>query len=268
MRSLNFSIPRAAAALAVAGSLAFPLIASAQQQPYGDQSYGQQPSYAQPPNYGYQQSVKGTISGFDGQWIVYVHDDKGYTDHVTLHQGTIINPTGIKLLEGMRVTVYGSPQGSTFGADRIDVAYSPYSPYYGSNGEPAYGYGDNNGYGYGGYGYGYGYGGYPYFGIGINWGWGWGWGWPGYWGWGWPAYWGFGGYCCGYYGYPYYGYPYYPFRPFRGRGFVPVRHGTIGAPVHGSMSGGTRAPVTSGGMRSGGGMRVPVSGGMHGRPPR
>ena len=134
------------------------------------ENYPQQtPTYAQPPPapaYG-RQNASGTVSGFDGQWVVYMHDDKGYTDHVTLHQGTIINPTGIKLLEGMRVTIYGNADGPTFQANRVDVAYSPYSPYYGSDGNPAYGYGDG-GYGYGwlrlwrlGYGYpsgGYGYG--------------------------------------------------------------------------------------------------------------
>ncbi|MFY9664304.1 MAG: hypothetical protein WAK19_07605, partial [Candidatus Cybelea sp.] len=124
-----------------------------QEQPYPqqEQPYPQQgPSYAlPPPTYANRPSIKGTISGFDGQWTVYMHDQKGYTDHITLHQGTIINPTGIKLLEGMKVTIYGQADGSTFQADRVDVAYSPYSPYYGSDGSPAYGYG---------------YGGYPYYG--------------------------------------------------------------------------------------------------------
>ena len=143
MRSQTLSLTNFGAALGAALALALPLGASAQQ-------YGDQPSYAQPPpaspSYANQQKITGTISGFDGQWIVYMHDQKGYTDHVTLHQGTIINPTGIKLLEGMKVTVYGYADGPTFQADRIDVAYSPYSPYYGSDGNPAYGYG------YGGYG--------------------------------------------------------------------------------------------------------------------
>jgi hypothetical protein len=224
------------------------------------QQYGDQPSYAQPPPqapaYGNQQKITGTISGFDGQWIVYMHDDKGYTDHISLHQGTMINPTGIKLLEGMKVTIYGYADGPTFQANAIDVAYSPYSPYYGTNGEPAYGYGDY-GYGYPGYGYGYGY---PYaIGIGINWGWGWGWGWPGYWGYpgywwgGWPYWGGYG--CCygrGYYPYPY---RYYPRPPFRGG--YPGSHGTISAPpgrggtVHagpaqGTVHGGGSPHVSSG----------------------
>jgi hypothetical protein len=164
-----------------------------QQNPYGQNPYqqpypqeppppnGPRPSYAQPPpTYAQQSGIRGTITGFDGQWIVYMHDDKGYIDHITLHQGTMINPTGIRLIEGMRATVYGYADGPTYQANRIDVAYSPYSPYYGYGGYPYYGY----------YPYGYGYG-YPYYGwgwpywggwgigIGVNWGWGWGWGWRG-----------------------------------------------------------------------------------------
>jgi hypothetical protein len=295
MRSLNFPFTRIlVASLSAAAFVALPLVASAQ-QPYGDQPppYGQQQQQTYsvpPPPYGNQNAIKGTISGFDGQWIVYMHDEKGYTDHVTLHQGTIINPTGIKLIEGMRVTIYGYAQGSTFEANRVDVAYSPYSPYYGANGEPAYGYGDNGygygggyggGYGYGspyGYGYGspYGYGGGPYIGLGINWGWGWGWGWPG-WGWGWPGWGGWWGGWPGYYG----GYPCCGGRtiiinhPRNGGGF-PGGHGTIhgnvnGGPWRGGMPGGGTMHAPVGG---GGGMRAPVSGGgggMHagggGRPP-
>ncbi|MBV9718126.1 MAG: hypothetical protein JOZ77_02320 [Candidatus Eremiobacteraeota bacterium] len=270
MRSRNFSTTRLIAALGAAACLAFPALASAQ-QPYGDQQPygGQPPPYAQPPpTYGNQPAIKGTLSGFDGQWTVYMRDDKGYTDHITLHQGTIINPTGIKLLEGMRATVYGYADGPTFQANRVDVAYSPYSPYYGGDGNPAYGYGDP-GYGYGGYG-GYGYGGYGYgypyvgLGIGINWGWGWGWGWPGYWGY--PGYWGgWGGYCCGYYGGGYYRGPYYH-GPY-------YRSGTVGAPVRGGYYGHGYYGGPHGGTVNGGGGHAPVSsgsvhGGGGGRPPR
>jgi hypothetical protein len=260
MRSRNFSPTKTLAAVGAALCLALPALASAQQ-------YGEQPTYAQPPpqspSYANQQKISGTISSFDGQWILYMHDDKGYTDHITLHQGTIINPTGIKLLEGMKVTIYGYADGPTFQATAINVGYSPYSPYYGANGEPApgpdtsnYGYGYN--YGYPGYGYGYGYPGYgygygyPYYGlgIGINWGWGWGYGWPGYWGY--PGYWGgyYGGCCYG----GYYPYRYYP-GPYRGG--YPGTHGSIGAPP------GSRGTVHG----------APVSGAAHGslgggRPPR
>jgi hypothetical protein len=290
MRSLNFSTPtKLVAALAAALCLATPALALAQQSPDEQGQGGPPPTYAQPlaaPAYGRQDSIKGTLAGFDGQWVVYMHDDKGYTDHITLHQGTVINPTGIKLLEGMKVTVFGQPDGPTFQANRVDVGYSPYSPYYGSDGNPAYGYGDPGygygggyGYGYGGYGGGYGYPGYGYpygglaFGIGIgwNWGWGWGWGWPGYYG------------CCGYYrgyypwrygyGYPYrYGYPYYRGGYYRGgyyrggyyRGGTYYRggyyRGAGGGYYRGSVHGNVGAPVHGGGRPGGGG------GSVHGRP--
>jgi hypothetical protein len=83
------------------------------------------------------ESIHGTISGFNGQWTVYVRDQRGYTDNVALHSGTVINPTGIRLQAGFPVTVYGHPSGDTFVADEIDTpyhyvpaAYYPY-PYYG-----------------------------------------------------------------------------------------------------------------------------------------
>jgi hypothetical protein len=244
----NFSTPKGAVAVfGAVAVLALPAVASAQ-QPYGNGPYGQ-PTYAQPaPQYANQPAIKGTITSFDGQWIVYMHDEKGYTDHITLHQGTIINPTGIRLNEGMQVTVYGYADGPTFQANRIDVAYSPYSPYYGSDGQP---YG--GGYGYGGYypyGYGYGYGS-PAIGIGVNWGWGWGWGWPGYGYWGWPGAWGgyWGGYPGYYGGYGYRGPYYYPGRG----GFV---HGTVGAPPRGgAVRGGPGGAPVSGGVHGGGGGR-------------
>jgi len=160
-----------------------------------------------------------------------MHDDKGYTDHITLHQGTIINPTGIRLVEGMHITVYGNADGPTFQANQIDVSPPQQYAYGGSGGAfyPGGGYGGGGYYPYGGYGgygnpyYGYGYGGYPYgwgwpwgwgFGLGVNWGWGWGWG-GGY-----PY--GYGAGCC-----------------YRGGGgFVrpPVRGGGSGS-IHGTVTG-------------------------------
>jgi hypothetical protein len=120
------------------------------------------PSYA----VGKGETIKGTVSGFNGTYTMYVRDVRGYIDNVTLHQGTIINPTGIRLQSGYPVTIYGRTSGSTFLADQIDTPYRIVSGY---------------GYGYPGY-YGYPYYPYPAYNIGIGFGWGWG---GGGWGHGW-----------------------------------------------------------------------------------
>lgn len=138
------------------------------------------PSYAS-----HEDSIKGRVTSFDGHFDLHVRDDRGdYVDTVRLHEGTIINPRGLRLVEGMSVTILGHANGSSFDANEIDTPYSEDQSYaYGSGGYNAssyafgvgccYGYGYGypdfgvsyygaGGYGYGGYGYGgYGYGGYP-----------------------------------------------------------------------------------------------------------
>jgi hypothetical protein len=129
-------IPAAAVLLTLASA---PSVALAQNQ---------MPSYAVRSG----ETIKGTISNFNGQYTMYVRDDRGYVDNVSLHQGTIINPTGIRLSPGFRVTVIGHTSGSTFVADEIDTPYRNYGyayPYY------------------------YPYYPYPYVGVGFGWGWGW-----------------------------------------------------------------------------------------------
>jgi len=183
------------------------------QQQYPQQSYpqepqtsGPRPSYALPePTYAQKDYIRWTLNGFDGQWIVYMHDAHGYNDHISLHQGTVINPTGTRLVEGMQVVVYGYSDHGTYQANRIDVLnWQAFTPY------PGY----NVGYGYG---YGYGYGGYPYYGgfyPGFYGGWypyigfclGYGYGYGGYyrpWGWGYRGPWGYRGW--GYRGWGYRG---------------------------------------------------------------
>jgi hypothetical protein len=58
---------------------------------------------------------------------MYVRDKRGYVDNVQLHQGTIINPTGIQLQPGYPVTVAGRVNGNTFVADEIDTPFH-YTP--------------------------------------------------------------------------------------------------------------------------------------------
>jgi hypothetical protein len=68
-------------------------------------------------------SIHGTVTGFGGKYTMYVRDDRGYIDNVTLHQGTVINPTGIQLQPGFRVTIYGEANDNTFAANEIDTPY-------------------------------------------------------------------------------------------------------------------------------------------------
>lgn len=113
----------AAAALAFAAIAAAPLSASAQVAGPA----GPPPSYASAAK---DQSVRGVVANYDGKYVLQVRDRAGYLDNVRLHQGTIINPTGLPLRNGMRVIVYGYNAGSTFAANEIDVAVPPvvYAP--------------------------------------------------------------------------------------------------------------------------------------------
>jgi hypothetical protein len=119
------------------------------------------PSYAQP-SYGSNEDViRGQIVSFDGGYNLQVRDDRGYIDAVTLHQGTIINPTGLRLSPGMSVTVRGVNRGAALDANQIDTPYTTYGavPVY-PYAYPAFAYP------YPAYGFGYG----PSFSIGIGFG--------------------------------------------------------------------------------------------------
>jgi hypothetical protein len=134
------------------------------------------------------QQIRGRVVGFDGGYNLSVRDDNGYVDNVQLHDGTIINPTGITLAPGMVVSVVGYNAGQAFDANEIDTPYTfddgvPYYAgqpwtYYGPSFDLGFffgnigwwhggggwgGYGRSYGYGRGyGYGYGYGHGAYGY----------------------------------------------------------------------------------------------------------
>lgn len=79
-----------------------------------------QPSYARPAD----ESIHGRIVSFDGAYNLQVRDDRGFVDNVSLHQGTIINPTGLTLQPGMIVSIAGVNAGSTFAANEIDTPYT------------------------------------------------------------------------------------------------------------------------------------------------
>jgi hypothetical protein len=86
------------------------------------------PSYAQPAYVSTDETIHGRIRSVDGAFNISVDDDRGFVDNVQLHQGTIINPTGLTLSQGMSVTIAGVNDGSTFGANEIDTPYSYAGP--------------------------------------------------------------------------------------------------------------------------------------------
>ena len=70
------------------------------------------------------QQIHGRILSFDGAYSLQVRDDAGYTDNVEMHQGTIINPTGLTLAPGMVVSINGYGNGPVFDANEIDTPYT------------------------------------------------------------------------------------------------------------------------------------------------
>jgi hypothetical protein len=177
-------------------------------------------------------TIHGRVSSSAGKYELFVRDDRGYVDHVVLHNGTIINPTGFELASGDTVTIFGRVDGHVFLADEIDTPYSVGEQSIGyDNSQTAYDYGV----GYpGDYGYGYPYG-YLGFGADIYFGGGYGRG--------------------GYYGHGYYGRGYY------GEGRGSYGHGSY----HGSYghSGGYGRGASSGGSRSGAGGQGGSGSGHH-----
>jgi hypothetical protein len=81
-------------------------------------------AHADTPNYGVTsdvQTIHGTISSISGKYGLTVHDDRIGLASVTMHRGTVIDPTGLQLKPGMQITVAGHPDGGTFDANEIDA---------------------------------------------------------------------------------------------------------------------------------------------------
>jgi hypothetical protein len=91
-------------------TLAAPLGARAQDIP----SYAQQSADEQ---------IRGYVESFDGGYNLAVRDERGFIDNVQLHDGTIINPTGITLEPGMVVSIVGENDGDFLSANEIDTPY-------------------------------------------------------------------------------------------------------------------------------------------------
>ncbi|HYZ16754.1 MAG TPA: hypothetical protein VE591_10145 [Candidatus Acidoferrum sp.] len=102
--------------------IATPLAAQAQDMP----------SYAQPVAVSRDEQIHGRIVDFDGGYNLRVRDERGFIDNVQLHQGTIINPTGLTLAPGMVVSIDGYNAGPYLAANEIDTPYTFYDgvPYY------------------------------------------------------------------------------------------------------------------------------------------
>lgn len=104
------------------------------------------PSYAQPIASG-DETVQGRIASIDAKYAITVNDSRGFVDNVSLHDGTIINPTGLTLTPGMSVTIAGYNAGNVFVANQIDTPYTydgppPVAVYYGPGAwYPGYAYG-------------------------------------------------------------------------------------------------------------------------------
>ena len=145
VRHPNVSPLLFAAALAIIG-MVFPATSQAQDMP----------SYAQPAVGSNVETITGRINSVEGTFLITLLDDRGFVDSVQLHQGTIINPTGLALEPGMSVTIIGYNAGPAFDANEIDAQYSYAGPYP----EPVY-YGPGSW--YPGFGYGYG----PAFSLGL-----------------------------------------------------------------------------------------------------
>ncbi|HTJ26327.1 MAG TPA: hypothetical protein VMA36_09180 [Candidatus Limnocylindria bacterium] len=64
-------------------------------------------------------TLRGVILSVDGKYGLTVRDARTAVESVTLHQGTVITPTGLRLKPGMQVTIAGHLDGATFAANEV-----------------------------------------------------------------------------------------------------------------------------------------------------
>ncbi len=104
---MNARNPFVVIASAVALSLSVPLVASAEPQ----------------------SGLVGTVADFHGKYGLIVRDARGTLAEVTLHQGTIIKPEGVRLKRGMIVAIRGQAADRAFAAAEIvaPFALSPFA---------------------------------------------------------------------------------------------------------------------------------------------
>jgi len=101
--------PLAVSLLTVACSL--PLAASAQTPSYATRG----------------ETIHGTIASVASLTHIFVADDRGFTDDVTLRRGAEVSANGVRLEPGERVTISGSAAGRTFLATRITTHGQSYA---------------------------------------------------------------------------------------------------------------------------------------------
>jgi hypothetical protein len=67
------------------------------------------------------ETIGGTIAALSGKYDLVLQDQRGFNDSVTLHDGTVIVPSGATLQTGDTVSIIGHADGKTFDADEIDL---------------------------------------------------------------------------------------------------------------------------------------------------
>jgi hypothetical protein len=117
------SIKRAAASLGAIVAIGFPAVAPVAAVAQTNASGANE-----------RPAVVGRITSIPGKYSLTVRNSRGNVYDVELHQGTIINPTGITLQPGFRVQIYGYRQNGSIVANEIDTPYDyaqqSYAPYY------------------------------------------------------------------------------------------------------------------------------------------
>ena len=68
-----------------------------------------------------QRVIAGTVADFHGKYGLVVRDLHGALAEVTLHQGTVIKPLGLRLERGMKVIVLGQAADRTFAAAEVNA---------------------------------------------------------------------------------------------------------------------------------------------------
>ncbi|HYW54729.1 MAG TPA: hypothetical protein VE826_12215 [Dongiaceae bacterium] len=71
-----------------------------------------------------QSRIAGTVADFHGKYGLVVRDARGALTEVTLHQGTVIKPEGLRLERGMAVSIVGHAADRAFAANEIVAPFA------------------------------------------------------------------------------------------------------------------------------------------------